>query len=259
MLIGTIAVFACLFLLWLLSLHKKDAGIIDAFWGMGFVIIAWAALLELPSKSPRGWVIAGLLSLWGARLSIYLWSRNHGKGEDRRYAAMRASWGERFGWISLITVFMLQGVLIALLSYALAAAIQSPAPWGMLDILACSVFALGFLFESIGDYQLSKFTGQKENQGRVMDRGLWRYTRHPNYFGDSLLWWGLGLFAIAAQRYWALYAPALMTLLLLRVSGVALLEKTIGTRRPDYERYMRTTSAFIPWFPKKEKVSPKES
>ncbi len=251
MIYGSIAVFVCLFLLWLLSVRKKDASIIDIFWGMGFVIMAWSALYEAPVQSLRAQVMAGLISLWGARLSIYLWSRNHGKGEDRRYAAMRASWGPRFVWVSLFTVFLLQGVLIALLSTALVQSIQSPASWGCIDIAASAVFLAGFLFESIGDYQLSRFIRRPENQGLVMDRGLWRYTRHPNYFGEALLWWGLGLFAIAAECYWTLYAPVLMTLLLLRVSGVALLEKTIGTRRPGYDRYIRTTSAFIPWFPKK--------
>lgn len=252
MLWGTLTVFGCLFLLWLVSLYKKDASIIDIFWGMGFVIMAWTAIYVQPPVGPRGFVIAGLVTLWGGRLGIHLWLRNKGKGEDRRYAAMRASWGKRFGWISLVTVFMLQGALIAALSVAIVMAVQSPAPWSAIDIAGCALFALGFWFEAVGDYQLARFTSQKENQGRVMDQGLWRYTRHPNYFGDATLWWGFGLFSVSAGYAWALYAPALMSLLLLRVSGVALLEKTIKTRRPDYERYIRTTSAFIPWFPKKD-------
>ncbi|MFT3916468.1 MAG: DUF1295 domain-containing protein [Anaeromyxobacteraceae bacterium] len=247
-------ILAAMLVLWFVSLRLKDASIVDAFWGTGFVLAAWAAALAagaLEPARPRALLALALVTLWGLRLTWHIHRRNAGHGEDRRYQAMRARHGDRFGLVSLGTVFLLQGALVILVSLPLQAAIAAPAsPLGALDLLGAVVFLAGFLFEAIGDAQLDRFKAEPGNRGRVMDRGLWRYTRHPNYFGDALLWWGFGLLGVAAGAPWTLVSPAVMTWLLLRVSGVALLEQDIGERRPAYRDYVERTSAFVPWFPR---------
>lgn len=245
---GALVLVPAVLALWLLSVRLKNASIVDLFWGSGFVIMTWAALLS--PTGPRAAMVAALVSLWGLRLSIHLGVRNLGEPEDRRYAAMRRKIGPRFWWVSLFTVFLFQGALIVLLSTAPIAALLSPAPLSALDVVAVLVFVAGLTIEAVADLQLRRFLRSPDSEGQVMDRGLWRYSRHPNYFGDALLWWGLGLFAVAAAEPWALFAPTLMTFLLLRVSGVLLMEKTIKKRRPEYEDYIRRTSAFVPWPPK---------
>jgi steroid 5-alpha reductase family enzyme len=189
--------------------------------------------------------------LWGARLSGYIAWRNAGEGEDHRYQAIRARNEPHFRWKSLYLVFGLQGVLAWIVSAPLLAAIASPAPYRWLDAAGVALFVLGFLFEAIADLQLTRFRADPANRGRVLDRGLWRYTRHPNYFGEFCIWWGFYLMALAAGGAWTIVSPALMTILLLRVSGVALLEKDIGERRPAYRDYVAHTSAFFPWLPRR--------
>jgi steroid 5-alpha reductase family enzyme len=161
---------------------------------------------------------------------------------------MRAHRGDRFPLASLFTVFLLQGALMWVVSLPLqaGAARGASAPLGLLDAAGVTVFAVGLAFEALGDAQLARFLADPAHRGQVMQSGLWRYTRHPNYFGDALVWWGLGLVAAAAGAAWSLVGPALMTFLLVRVSGVSLLEKDIGERRPGYAEYVRRTSAFLP-------------
>jgi steroid 5-alpha reductase family enzyme len=248
------ALLAAMLVLWFVSLRLKDASIVDPFWGAGFALATWAAALaagRAVSGAPRAALALGLVTLWGLRLSLHLARRNLGHGEDRRYQAMRAAHGSRFPIVSLFTVFLLQGVLLLAISLPLqAAVVAAPAPLGLADAVGAGLFAAGFLFEAVGDWQLGRFKADPASRGKVMDRGLWRYTRHPNYFGDALLWWGFGLLGVAAGAPWTLASPALMTYLLLRVSGVSLLERDIGERRPGYREYVARTSAFFPWFPK---------
>jgi steroid 5-alpha reductase family enzyme len=248
-------ILAAMLALWFASVRLRDASIVDLFWGTGFAITAWTAALAtgaLEPSRPRALLALAAVTLWGLRLSWHLFRRNVGHGEDRRYQAMRAGHGERFWLVSLVTVFLLQGALVLLISLPLQAAIAAPAaPLGPLDLLGLAVFAAGFLFEAVGDAQLVRFRRDPANRGRVMDRGLWRYTRHPNYFGDATLWWGYYLVAASVpEARWSAVGPLLMTLLLLRVSGVTLLERSLTARKPGYAGYVARTSAFLPWPPR---------
>lgn len=238
-------------LLWLWSLPLRNASIVDAFWGSAFVVAAWTADLAGGAGGPRRALALGLVSIWGLRLSLHLLRRNAGHGEDPRYAAMRTARGPGFWWSSLFTVFLLQGALAWAISLPVQRAVLASAtPLGALDAAAVALWALGVGFEAVGDWQLARFRRDPASRGRVLDTGLWRYTRHPNYFGDACAWWGLGLLGVAAGHPWTLLSPALMTFLLVRVSGVALLERDIGERRPGYRAYVARTSAFVPWFPR---------
>jgi steroid 5-alpha reductase family enzyme len=235
--------------LWLVSLAVRDASIVDIFWGIGFVVVAWATALVADGAAARRVVFVVLVSVWGLRLSGYLAWRNLGKGEDYRYKAMREKYAPRFWLISLWVVFGLQATLAWVVSLPVQGG-QVPAdPDGLalLDYLGITVWAIGLAFESIGDWQLARFKADPANQGAVMDRGLWRYTRHPNYFGDFLVWWGLYLVALATvDAWWTIVGPIVMSVLLIRVSGAALLERSLRKRRPGYEEYVARTSAFFP-------------
>jgi len=243
---------------WLLSLRLRDASIADVFWGPGFALVAiLSAAISAPSS--RGLLLAALTSVWGLRLALHIGARwRKKKEEDRRYRAMRANWGDRFPLVSLFTVFLLQGALLWVVSLPLqaGAALGATRPLGLPDLAGGLLFAVGLGFEAVGDAQLARFLRDPASRGRVMETGLWRYTRHPNYFGDALLWWGLGLIGAATGAWWCLAGPAFMTLLLVRVSGVSLLEKDIAGRRPEYVAYVRRTSAFLPWPPSGANVAP---
>lgn len=243
-----LAVGACMLALWIVSLVIKNASIVDPFWGTGFVIISWVTFLRVGEASARTWLLLAMVSVWGLRLSLYLLIRNLPHGEDFRYRAMRKSIGKNFWLVSLLTVFSLQGILMWLISSPLQLTIAyKNSRIGVFEILGALLWLIGFSFEAIGDSQLRAFKKDPHSEGQVMDRGLWRYTRHPNYFGESVLWWGYGIFAIGSPGgSYALLAPAAMTFLLLRVSGVSLLEKSIGDRRPGYREYVARTSAFVP-------------
>jgi steroid 5-alpha reductase family enzyme len=234
-------------LLWAASVRMRDASVVDVFWGPGFAAIAWTSV-AVAGPSARGVLLAALATAWGLRLAVHLARRRAGQGEDRRYAAMRAAHGRRFAVVSLFTVFLLQAALMWIVSLPLqaGAAIRPGAPLGAVDAIGAAAFAAGLAFEAVADAQLGRFLADPSSRGRVMQDGLWRYSRHPNYFGDFLVWWGLGIVALGAGAWWALVGPALMTVLLLRVSGVALLERTIGERRPGYAAYAARTSAFFP-------------
>jgi steroid 5-alpha reductase family enzyme len=246
---------AAMVLLWLVSLVRRDASIADPFWGTGFALVAWTGFLSGGGVGPRRLLVVALTSLWGLRLSIHLLIRNLGHGEDPRYQAMRKRAGPRFAVTSLFTVFLLQGALLWVVSLPLQAALAAPGPSALtpLDFAGSALWAVGLFFEAVGDLQLGRFRADPASPGRVLDTGLWRYTRHPNYFGDALLWWGFGCIALATGAWWALSGPALMTFLLLRVSGVTLLERGMVKRRPDYQAYVDATSAFIPWFPRRRR------
>lgn len=254
MLWSAAAIVALMVAVWVISVVIKDASIVDIAWGAGFVVVAWTAFAVSDGTEVRKWLIAGLVSLWGLRLAGYLAWRNLGKGEDYRYQAMRKYWGPKFPIVSLFTVFLLQGVLMFVVSLpAQMAQIEGgPGSLTWLDFVGVALFAVGFFFESVGDWQLSRFKADPANKGQVMDSGLWRYTRHPNYFGDFCVWWGIFLVALARPELaWTVIGPIVMSVLLLRVSGVALLERSIKKRRPGYEEYVRRTSSFFPRPPKK--------
>jgi steroid 5-alpha reductase family enzyme len=246
---------AMITLVWIVSLLKRDASIIDIFWGAGFALLAWFYLASTDHHTTRAYLVAALVTLWGLRLSLHILRRNWGKGEDYRYAEMRAHNPNTFPWRSLVTVFWLQAVLLWAIAMPLLRGVTNPSPEQLtwLDIVGTLVFAVGFAFEAVGDWQLARFKRDPANEGEVLDRGLWRYTRHPNYFGDSVVWWGLFLIAAATPgSLWTIYSPIVMTFLLMRVSGVSLLEQHLREAKPAYRDYVRRTSAFFPWFPKSE-------
>jgi steroid 5-alpha reductase family enzyme len=238
-------------LLWLWSLPLRNASIVDAFWGGAFALAAWTADLAGGGRGPRRALALGLVTIWGLRLSLHLLRRNAGHGEDPRYAAMRRGHGARFWWISLFTVFLLQAALAWAISLPVQQAVlASQTPLGALDALAAALWVAGVAFEAVGDWQLARFRRDPASRAKVLDTGLWRYTRHPNYFGDACAWWGFGLLGVAAGRPWTILSPVLMTFLLVRVSGVTLLERDIEARRPGYRDYVVRTSPFLPWFPR---------
>ena len=247
------ATMAMMLVLWFVSLAIKNASIVDIFWGAGFAVIAIITHIQTDGHPARKVLITSMAVIWGLRLAVHIGWRNHRKGEDFRYQAMRKRIGERFALVSLFTVFGLQGVLMWVISLPLQVAQISREPGRLtwLDFLGAVLWLIGFLFEAIGDLQLTLFRVNPTNKGKVMYRGLWAYTRHPNYFGDALLWWGFFLIALATPSgWWTVISPALMTTLLIKVSGVALLEKTLVKTRPEYQDYVQRTSAFFPWPPK---------
>ncbi len=247
MLTAALVILAVVVITWLISLALRDASVIDPVWPLGFVAVAITAFIAGDGDEGRRLLLLVLVAVWGLRLSGYLVIRNAGKGEDFRYAAMREKRGRSFWIISLVTVFMLQGVLMWIVSLPVQLAAVPDRALGWLAVVGTVMWGIGVAFESIGDWQLARFKANPDNRGKVLDTGLWRYTRHPNYFGDFLVWWGI--FLIAAESgpaAWGIAGPLLMTLLLVKVSGAGLLEKDIATRRPGYAQYVRRTSGFIP-------------
>lgn len=252
-LLTTLAVVVvAMVMVWLLALLRRDVSIVDVFWGSGFVLVTWIACIGNAPIPPRMLLLTALTTIWGLRLSAHLAWRNWGRVEDRRYAEMRAHHGARFWWVSLLSVFLLQGAILWFVSLPLqfAAITQASGGWTWMDAAGLLLWTVGFLFESIGDWQLARFHAQPGNAGRVMARGLWRYTRHPNYFGDFCVWWGVYLIAAAGGAAWTIASPLLMSVLLLKVSGVSLLERTITERRPEYAAYQSRTNAFFPGPPR---------
>ena len=237
--------------LWLVSLVKRDVSIVDSLWPLMFLFTALAYVLSLTDPGPRQNLVLVLVAIWALRLFGYITWRNWGEAEDRRYQAIRANNEPNFAFKSLYIVFGLQALIAWVVSLPLLAAIASPVGLGYLDFAGIVLWAIGMVFEAGGDHQLARFKSDPQNKGKVMDRGLWRFTRHPNYFGNACIWWGLGLIGIAAGGWWSIISPILMTFLLLKVSGVAMLEQDIGERRPAYADYIARTNAFFPGPPKK--------
>lgn len=237
---------------WLLSVILKNASIVDIVWGLGFVVTAWVSRGMGDGDSGRQWLLTILTSIWGLRLAGYLLWRNAGHGEDFRYKSMRKRWGQRFPLISLVTVFALQGALMWIVSLPVQLGQDDATPGiGVLAFIGIAVFAFGLFFEVVGDAQLTRFKSDPTNAGKVMDQGLWRYTRHPNYFGDACVWWGLALIAAeTGAGAWGFIGAIVMTYFLRRVSGVTLLERSLKKRREGYEAYIARTSPFIPRRPK---------
>lgn len=246
-------ILALMTMLWIVSLVLKNSSIVDIFWGTGFVITTWIVFALTPDGfATRKWLLSILVTIWGLRLSLYILSRNAGKPEDFRYQVWRREAGANWWWRSFFKVFLLQGVLLWIIAAPLLAAQISATPnqltW--LDYLALPVWLIGFFFEAVGDWQMARFKANPANKGNVLNTGVWRYTRHPNYFGDAAQWWAYYLIALAAGGWWTLFSPLIMTGLLMRVSGVTLLEKALKKTKPGYKKYAETTSEFVPWFPR---------
>lgn len=251
---ASLIIWTLVTLLWLLSVVIKNVSIVDIFWGFGFVVVNAFYVYNLEIINPRNWLLLALVSIWGLRLTIYLAIRNIGKGEDYRYQQFRKEYGEkRYWWFSYFQVFILQGALILIISLPYLGVHLSNLSGQLfwLDYLSILVWFIGFSFEAGGDYQLYQFKKNSNNKGKVLNSGFWKYTRHPNYFGDTVVWWSYALFSIAAGGYWQIIGAIIMTLLIIKVSGVAMLERTLKNTKPMYKEYIEKTNAFIPWFPKK--------
>jgi len=230
---------------WLISLPRRNVDVVDTLWSLMF-LLSVLLYAGFPPETERGRLVLVLVAVWALRLAIYITARNWGHEEDRRYQAIRRRNEPGFAVSSVYRVFILQAVLAWVISLPLHGAVNGTSELGVLDYIGVTLWVIGFAFEAGGDWQLSRFKRDPANAGKVMDSGFWRYTRHPNYFGDACVWWGFYAIALSAGAWWSIIGPAIMTVLLLRISGVKLLERDIGQRRPDYAEYIRRTNAFIP-------------
>jgi steroid 5-alpha reductase family enzyme len=253
--LGFALIMIMMTLLWGVSIIVKNVSIVDLFWGLGFVLTGGFYFLKTDGLEIRKIIILILVAVWGLRLSFYLAWRNIGEGEDFRYKQFREKYGKKYWWLSFFQTFLLQGVLMWFISAPLLGAqyYGRNVPFGIIDILGIIFWITGFIFETTGDLQLARFKADPSNKGKVLDSGLWRYTRHPNYFGDSSVWWGFGLLCLAAGSYIPILGSVLMTFIIIKISGVGLLEKSLKNKKPGYREYVEKTSAFIPWFPKEKK------
>ena len=243
---GLPAALALAIPVWAVCTLRRNAGLVDIFWSLFFVACAAVYATLAAEVSLRMGLTLTLLMAWALRLAGHLANRNWNAPEDHRYREIRARNEPGFAFKSLYLVFGLQAVLAWIVSAPLAAALVSGAPLGALGLLCAILAFFGIAFEAIADAQLAKFKKKPANRKAVMDRGLWRYSRHPNYFGEFCAWWGFYLLALDGGGAWTVFSPLIMTLLLLRVSGVALLERDIGERRPEYGEYVKRTNAFLP-------------
>ena len=243
---GLTTTLVLMFIAWLISLRTRNIAIVDVFWGIAIAGAGLSWLWNAPAAGTRGVLLVLLATVWAMRLAAHLLWRSHGQPEDRRYREIRARNQPHFSLKSLYLVFGLQAVLAWLVAMPLLGAVVSTAPIGSLDRFGTLMWAFGLVFESVADWQLARFQQGGGAARGVMDTGLWRFSRHPNYFGEFVLWWGIGLIAVSGGAWWALIGPLLLSLFLLKVSGVALTEKDIATRRPEYQDYVRRTSAFVP-------------
>ncbi len=251
-----LAIVVLLFTTWLISLRLADASIIDPVWGLGFVVVAWVARIVAGGHGVphRQDVLVALTTIWGLRLFVHLAIRHRGQGEDFRYRRMRRKHGDRFGTVSLVTVFGLQAVMMFTVSLPVQVGQvpDHPSGLGVLGVIGTAVWAVGLFFEAVGDWQLTRFRADPGTAGTVLDSGLWRYTRHPNYFGDVCVWWGLFLITAATGvGAITILSPVLMTVLLVKVSGVPLLEYSLRKRRAGYAEYCRRTSSLVPRPPRR--------
>lgn len=244
---------ALMLVLWVVSVIRVDASIVDPWWSMAFLFVAGRTAVGQP-LTPARVLLLGLVVVWAVRLWAFLLVRNAGRGEDPRYRAFRERFGpERYWWVSLFQVFGLQGLLVLIIASPLVVAFAAPGvgPIGPWSVLGAVLVLVGLGFEAVGDWQLARWKASAPERGAVFDRGLWRYTRHPNYFGEAVLWWGFWLSSLPAPEGVAtVFAPVLMTYLLLRVSGVSLLEDGMRRTKPAYADYVDRTSAFFPWPPR---------
>lgn len=245
---SSLAVFFYMSLFFFIGLLKKDNSIVDIAWGTGFLVVAVISLIVSGNFAIKKLLVTVLVCLWGIRLTLHIYNRNKGKDEDFRYANWRKSW-KYFNLRSFFQIFMLQGFLMILISLSVISINSSPvSTLSFLGYFGIIIWIIGFLFEVIGDFQLREFVRRKK-PGQIMQTGLWKYTRHPNYFGESVLWWGIYLLALSSGSFWTILSPLLITYLLLFVSGIPLLEEKYKDN-PEFIEYKKKTSMFFPWFPK---------
>ena len=246
------AVFVYMIAVFLIAVLAKDNSIVDVAWGPGFILVAVVTFWLRPGSEARHLLITLLVAIWGLRLAIHIYLRNRGRGEDFRYAKWRKDWGRWFIPRSFFQVFMLQGIFMLIISSPLVLVNRSPeSGLTLLDALGGILWFIGFLFEAVGDYQLKRFKQKPESKGKIMTTGLWKYARHPNYFGEATLWWGIWLIALSVDSGWAaIISPLTISFLLLKVSGVKMIEKKYAGNE-EFAAYARRTSPFFPWFPKK--------
>jgi steroid 5-alpha reductase family enzyme len=249
-------VFFYMTIFFIVAVQKKDNSLADIAWGMGFVCITYLTLLIQNAFQPRQLLVTGLVTLWGLRLALYISTRNRGKGEDPRYRKWREDWGRQWIIKSYLQVFLLQGFFMLVIAASIIVVnSRTSSSLNFLDLIGSTIWLIGFIFETIGDYQLRAFIANPANHNRIMQSGLWRYTRHPNYFGEATMWWGIFVIALnTAYGILAIVSPLLITTLLLFVSGVPLLEKRYAGN-PEFDKYKQQTSVFIPWFPKQRSIS----
>ena len=254
LLTAAITVFIFMSAVFVLAQLLKNNAIVDIAWGLGFIFVTASLLTRRPGLFPAKLLLVALILVWGLRLSAHIFMRNSGKPEDFRYARMRRNWGKAVQVKSFFFIFMLQGILMLVVSLPVTVLFSSPTrSLGALDLLGVLVFSAGFFFEVVGDSQLAAHVSDPGNKGQLMTRGFWSITRHPNYFGEATLWWGIGLIALPSAHGWiALFGPLSITLLLLFVSGVPILEQKYAGR-PDWEAYKAKTPKFFPWFPKRRR------
>lgn len=248
-------IFLYMSLIFIFAWIKKDNSIVDIAWGIGFILIAIITFVSADEFMLRKLLVTTLVIIWGTRLALHIFFRNRGKGEDFRYKQWRKSWGKWFRVRSFFQIFMLQGLLLLLIVYPVILINHAEKKdLIILDFIGLFIWLIGFFFETVGDYQLKKFKQHPENKGKIMTLGLWKYTRHPNYFGETTMWWGIFLIALAVKNGWtAIISPLLITFLILKVSGVTMLEKKY-LDNPDFIEYAKKTSAFFPWFVKKDEL-----
>ena len=249
--VGLVAMLTVATMIWVVSVLKCDVSIVDGVWAPMFALAAMVYANGTDHSTGRTVLILTLVVLWALRLSGHIIWRNWGEPEDRRYRNIREKYEPHFALKSLGLIFWFQAGLAWIISMPLWPALTVPVKSGILDILAIILWAIGMSFESVGDWQLSRFKVDPANDGKVMDHGLWRYTRHPNYFGECLIWWGFYLFAVPTGAWWTVVGPLLLTYVLLQFSGVTLMEQTIVERRPAYREYMARTNAFFPGPPRR--------
>ncbi len=236
---------------WLLSFATKHYSHVDSMWSLFMAITAYVSALFVYDLSARAVLVLIAITLWALRLSLFLTWRNWGK-EDHRYQTIRQNNEPHFWFKSLYIIFAFQAVLAWIISYPLFAAVTDGSPLNAWDIAGTLLLVVGFYWETVADWQLMRFRKQVDSHQAVLQTGLWRYSRHPNYFGESLIWWGFGLIGAATGNPWVWISPVIMTFLLLKISGVSLMEQTIHSRRPGYAQYVKNTNAFIPGIPKSE-------
>ena len=247
-----VVLFFIAIVLWIASRIKKDVGIVDSFWSLMILAAGLCFLLFSGQEiDDRQGLVLLLLTVWALRLAVHITWRNWGQQEDNRYQTIRKNNQPNFEFKSLYIVFLLQAFLAVIVALPLMSVFNSNSELNNLDYIALMFWITGMFFETVADRQLTRFKSSNRNQDKVLNSGLWRYSRHPNYFGEFCIWWAFFLFAVASGYWWSIVSPLLMTILLLKVSGVSLLESTISQRRPEYASYCRTTNAFFPWFPKK--------
>lgn len=248
--LSTFIVFVFMTGMFLISLVIKNASIVDIGWGLGFILIALGTASCKGAEYSRQLVLIALVTLWGLRLAGHIFSRNFGKPEDFRYRAWREKWGKYFVIRSFFQVFILQGVFMLIIALPIMAVNNDPGrALGLFGLLGVVVWLTGFFFEVVGDWQLAQFVKKNKVKGQVITTGLWKYTRHPNYFGEVIMWWGIFLLAIDIN-FWTIIGPALITFLILKVSGIPLLEKKYADN-PHFAEYKKKTSVFFPLPPKR--------